>query len=282
MTNSSESPPYFDALFQRLEQNDPATVHAFGRHVHWGYWEAPPKANVTPEQFGEAAERLCAEVCRFANVELAANLLDVGCGFGGTIARLNELHSNLSMVGVNIDQRQLDRAQQTIQSKNGNSISFVHADAANLPIQDASVDIVLAVECIFHFNRPRFLSEAARVLSPGGQLVISDFVPSERAVEFLDSVDYSTDESMRWSYGTIDLTCSMERYAEFARQFGLKIDAHNDITTKTLPTYDFLLALTDDWENQEEANLFRRATRTIMKSNRSGLIAYQVIRFIKE
>jgi cyclopropane fatty-acyl-phospholipid synthase-like methyltransferase len=36
--------------------------------------------------------------------------VDVGCGFGGTIASLNEHFSDLQLTGVNIDLRQLDRA----------------------------------------------------------------------------------------------------------------------------------------------------------------------------
>lgn len=51
----------------------------------------------------------------------------------------------------------------------------VRADAGALPIATASADLVLSIEAISHYyDVPRFLDECARVLRPGGQLLVSD------------------------------------------------------------------------------------------------------------
>jgi SAM-dependent methyltransferase len=47
-------------------------------------------------------------------------------------------------------------------------------DACSLPISDDSVDVVLAVEVLEHVSRPeQLIAEAARVLRPGGQLILT-------------------------------------------------------------------------------------------------------------
>jgi hypothetical protein len=47
-------------------------------------------------------------------------------------------------------------------------------------LADGSVDRVLAIECAPHFDRARFYAEAARVLPPGGRLVLADLALTGR------------------------------------------------------------------------------------------------------
>jgi cyclopropane fatty-acyl-phospholipid synthase-like methyltransferase len=70
----------------------------------------PQQATFTAEDFANAAERLSQELYSAAMIANGQTVVDVGCGFGGTIASLNEHFSDLQLTGVNIDLRQLDRA----------------------------------------------------------------------------------------------------------------------------------------------------------------------------
>ena len=281
MSKEPNNPPYFDGLLQRLDTDDAHTSAAFGRHVHWGYWQDPSRATCTPEAYGAAAEELCRAVCDTAGIQDGTRIVDVGCGFGGTLASLNERFSKLELVGVNIDSRQLERATDIVRPRNGNSIEFLQADAARIPLLDESFDVVLAVECIFHFNRRAFFAEARRLLRGEGNLTLSDFVPSERALEYLDAIDLSADEGIRWSYGDIDLSCSMSRYRELAEANQLVLCDATDITDNTLPTYDFLYASTAGWPDARQVELFTRATRLLEKASRNGMMGYQILRFAR-
>ncbi|MEM9006568.1 MAG: methyltransferase, partial [Cyanobacteria bacterium P01_F01_bin.86] len=92
--------------------------------VHWGYWPQPNQADGSVKDFALAAERLCRRVCKAANIQEGDRVLDVGCGFGGTIASLNEHFQQLHLTGLNIDPRQIERANQQVLPLANNVIVF--------------------------------------------------------------------------------------------------------------------------------------------------------------
>jgi len=172
--------PYFDKLADELAgDRNPVMAEIFGKNVHWGFWDDPGAATLTTDDFRAASDAMTRRLLRLAEPAPGQRILDVGCGFGGTVAQLNEDHSGLDLVGVNIDARQIARAVATVQPQaaRDNTIAFLVGDACALPFADGSFDTLLAVECIFHFpTRVAFFDEARRVLRPGGRLVVSDFV----------------------------------------------------------------------------------------------------------
>jgi SAM-dependent methyltransferase len=268
----SEVLPYFDDLLTNM--NDPAFEIAFGRHVHWGYWKDPSTADATSAQnYADAAEALCQCVCDAGGPIVAGeHLLDVGCGFGGTISSLNERFSNLTLTGLNIDERQLERARKKVQAKNQNTITFVQGDACDLrSIEDGSLDMVSAVECIFHFpSRERFFAECRRVLKPGGRLVVCDFV----LCGWLDRVVrlFIGDVLKDGLYGDVRVTSS-PGYHALAKNAGFRVTSEVDITKQTLPTYPFVKQL------QKNGHLFTNFLEWI---SQRGYVSYIVYRFDRE
>jgi SAM-dependent methyltransferase len=134
---------------------------------------------------------------------------------------------------VNVDHRQLAEAVKS-------RADFVCADGCALPLQNATFDAVLAVECIFHFpSRLGFLQEACRILKPGGKVSLSDFVPI--------NVDERDDLAREWlerqvgkTYGTFG-GWPDGNYLKMAEKAGLVLERFEDVTTRTLPTYRYLI-----------------------------------------
>ena len=94
-----------------------------------------------------------------AGVGAGTRLLDVGCGAGASLALARD--RGAEAVG-------LDRAPR--------GPGTVRGDLQQLPIRDASVDVVLA-ECVLCLaDLDRGLAEARRVLPTGGRLALSDVV----------------------------------------------------------------------------------------------------------
>ncbi len=278
MTPALDPPPYFDALLERIAAGDPDATAAFGRHVHWGYWPDPDAATNTAADYAAAAEELCRRVCDAAPVGDGARVLDVGCGFGGTVASLNERFRDLDMTGVNIDPRQLARAAATVVPVSGNRTTWVEANACALPFAAAQFDVVLAVECIFHFpSRATFLAEAARVLKPGGRLALSDFLPSPEGLEPLRR--YAADGAAETldSYGAVDYLCPESEYRALLAAAGFDDPRFADITPHTMPSYRFLRTTATGWQPGPRSDAYDRTTRRLEVSSRVGWLRYTIL-----
>ena len=109
---------------------------------------------------------------------VAATVLDVGCGSGLVAARLADLP--LRYVGVDIPSRALVAAAAARPATDPLSATWARGTAEQLPLADASVDVVVLSEVIEHLLRPELaVWEINRVLRPGGVLVMTTNNASE-------------------------------------------------------------------------------------------------------
>jgi SAM-dependent methyltransferase len=99
------------------------------------------------------------------------HILDVGTGTGFLGAELAT--DAEEVVGADIDRGMLQEIQDT--QAGDSKIAPVQADAASLPFRSAAFDVVTAAQCWHWFDRDAAASEAHRVLTAGGALVITHF-----------------------------------------------------------------------------------------------------------
>ncbi len=99
-------------------------------------------------------------------------ILDVGCGDAALAAALAR-HGAIT-TGVDADSRMLAAARERARVETV-EITLVEDNACALPFPDATFDVVVAVTVLcFVGNVERAVSEMARVLKPGGRLVIGE------------------------------------------------------------------------------------------------------------
>ncbi|XBQ16839.1 MAG: metalloregulator ArsR/SmtB family transcription factor [Oceanicaulis sp.] len=102
------------------------------------------------------------------------NHVDVGTGTG----RMLELFSDRAADGMGVDlSREMLHVARAKLSEAGLSSRFVRqADASALPLEDGSADLVTLHQVLHYLDDPEAaVAECARVLAPGGLLLVVDF-----------------------------------------------------------------------------------------------------------
>lgn len=102
-------------------------------------------------------------------------VLDVGCGFGLTCITLAALGAR-EVHGIDAFGKMIDTIKAYLPDVVGGDRVHVRTGEADaLPYESDSFDLVFTMEAMSHFIRPyEFLTEACRVLRPGGLLVVVD------------------------------------------------------------------------------------------------------------
>lgn len=152
-------------------------------YLNLGYWRAA-------DDVDEASENLAMLVAETGNMGAGDVVLDCGFGFGDQDILWARQCSPSRIIGLNVTETQVTRARRrVVEAGLEHCIDLRAGSATSMPIEDGSIDLVVALESAFHFrNREDFFVEALRVLRPGGRLVTADILrmaPAAGAVDRL-------------------------------------------------------------------------------------------------
>jgi ubiquinone/menaquinone biosynthesis C-methylase UbiE len=160
-----------------LQSQPPSTE---GHLIRWARYYDPVVSLLT---FGRRAQlrRLTVEL---ADIQPGATVLEVGCGTGDVaLAAKTRAGASGSVFGIDPAPEMIAVARAKA-ARQGRKVDFQIGVIEALAFPDASVDVVLSSLMMHHLPddlKPRGLAEIARVLKPGGQLLIVDMKrPSAR------------------------------------------------------------------------------------------------------
>ncbi|WP_295390738.1 class I SAM-dependent methyltransferase [uncultured Thiodictyon sp.] len=153
-----------------------ASTHAFserGLYLNMGYWEGA-------RTIDEACEAMVELVGRTAGITSADTVVDVGFGFAEQDIFWTQRFAPRRIIGINITPEQVRVARERVRKLGlEDRIDLREGSATATGLPDACCDVVTALECAFHFDtREDFFAEAARLLRPGGRLVLADSIPT--------------------------------------------------------------------------------------------------------
>lgn len=101
---------------------------------------------------------------------IGKDVVDCACGSGESSAIFAGAGAN-SVIGIDLDAQSIDNARQKYLNDN---LKFVQNHNADLPLQDASCDVVVSLETIEHvLDDSHFVDEICRVLRSSGLLICS-------------------------------------------------------------------------------------------------------------
>lgn len=111
-----------------------------------------------------------------------ARVLDVACGPGALTLAFAACCGQA--VGVDATAAMLAIAREQAAARGTLNVRFEQGDVTALPFADGAFDLAVCRAAFHHFPAPeRVLSEMARVVRPGGKVVVADFVTSDDAAE---------------------------------------------------------------------------------------------------
>lgn len=238
------------------DELDEAYRSIWGEHVHHGYWES---GRETAEQATEALLRLVADRLALAPGQ---RLLDIGCGYGAGAAWLAAQH------GVEVTGFTLSEAQWRIAAARPGPLTFHQRDWLDNGLTDAGFDRSFAIESSEHIeNKARFFAEAARVLKPGGRLVVCAWLARTGAGrrEIRHLLEPICREGRLPGMGT------REEYEALAAAAGLRLLGFDDISRQVRRTWSICLRRTLGKLVTDRA--FRRLALARTTQNRSFLLS---------
>ena len=109
-----------------------------------------------------------------SHVPEGARVCDIGCGNG---ALLRALAPQIQS-GIGVDESDSLLAHARRRSQDESKLSFFQITTPTLPLDDASVDVVVSMLSFRYLDWDPIIAEVARVLRPGGRLLIVDMVES--------------------------------------------------------------------------------------------------------
>ncbi len=108
-----------------------------------------------------------------AEVQPGRLAADIGCGTGFITEGL--IQSGLKVIAVDRSQAMLSEMKQKFRADAEDLIDYRLGEAGSLPIQEGTLDYAFANMYLHHVENPfEAIKEIAKVLKPGGRLVITD------------------------------------------------------------------------------------------------------------
>lgn len=117
------------------------------------------------------------QIMELADVGPSDRVVDVGAGTG--LLTLAAASAAERVIAVDTSSAMCEHLERKLAAVGIRNVGVAVADAADIPLADGSVDVVVSNYCVHHLrdaHKRAALQEIMRILRPGGRLVIGDMM----------------------------------------------------------------------------------------------------------
>ena len=201
----------------------------WGEHIHHGLWQT---GDETAE---EAVIALADYVAEIAGVGAGTRVVDIGSGYGATARRLAE-QLDADVTAITVSRAQHEYARHI--GGSGRNPRYVHRDWLDNDLPTESFDVAVAIESTEHLrDLPLALREIARVLVPGGRLVVCAWLAGNTPGRW----------ATRWLLqpicreGRLCQLLTEQEFSELLDSNGFAIERFDDLSAKVVRTWTICL-----------------------------------------
>jgi len=201
--------------------------------IHFGYFERGVRSHA------DAVLHMNDVVWELLNVPSATSgeILDAGCGVGGTSIYLAQKYPQVSFTGITIVPTHVTMAERFADKRHVKAnTQFLLQNYCKTTFPDSSYDGIIALESAIYANKNEDLvAELYRVLKPGGRIVIIDGFRTEKLIPQSLMKIYKI-----WLDGRalVDLE-KVTAFASYMQHLGFHDVKVRNISSHVLPSYFF-------------------------------------------
>jgi 27-O-demethylrifamycin SV methyltransferase len=206
--------------------------YLLGEDLHYGYFTSDDEVH------SEATDKLTHEMLGLAQLTPSLSVLDVGCGTGKAACRM-ALQVGCSVLGISPSTACISKATKlAIASGVSDLAVFRIGDGTRLDMEDSSFDCVWVMESShLMYDKAALVSECARVLRPGGRLILCD-VMLRNKLSLQQVIDHRDEFLLLAEVFGRAIMQTSSYYREQMTLQHLQIEACRDISAQVYPTFE--------------------------------------------
>ncbi len=243
----------------------------WGEHMHHGFYGLTGTHQKDRQQ---AQVDLIDRLLDWAKIREAQQILDAGCGIGGSSLYLSDRYQ-ATVQGLTLSPRQAARAMERAMAAGlSDRVHFQVADVLHTPFPDATFDFIWSMESGEHYpDKAQFFHESYRLLQPGGTLLMATWCHRSTA-SLAGDLTESEQQHLEALYRVYHLpyVLSLPNYAHLAEHAGFTQIRTTDWSDAVAPFWDAVIASALQWE--AIAGLWQAGWPTIQGALALGLMRW--------